>query len=144
MELKNKGGKKMETAENEKTTDVIKELFGETIYTYTDEQAVDDGYLVKQNINGKDITGHRITRSAYEELKAHYASQYLEYDDAQFISFFSNEAFVLASYAVKKWADGGILKTDFNFRVGEYDHSKILWYVPNELGGVTVMKPEDY
>ena len=41
-------------------------------------------------------------------------------------------------------AFGDILKTDFNFRVGDYKHSNVLWYLPNERRGITMMKPEDY
>ena len=38
---------------------------------------------------------------------------------------------------------GGILKTDFDFRVTNASDD-VLWYIPNEIGGITMMKPEDY
>lgn len=55
------------------------------------------------------------------------------------------ELLPLVPEAICVWRDnvgGGILKTDYDFRVTKQDRD-VLWYVPNEIGGVTVMRPED-
>ena len=38
---------------------------------------------------------------------------------------------------------GGIPTTDFNVRARQFEagQSEQLWYIPNEIGGVTMMKP---
>jgi hypothetical protein len=37
----------------------------------------------------------------------------------------------------------GTLKTDYNFSVTTRDE-EVLWYLPNEVRGVTMMLPSDY
>ncbi|MBI4446880.1 MAG: hypothetical protein HY645_13365 [Acidobacteria bacterium] len=121
----------------------MKELFGDVIYEYTDEQAVADGVLIPFIVNEKD-THHRITSNAYHELTEHYEQQGYEYDDARYLGFFLHELLPLAPAAVREYQAGGILKTDYDFRVVKREQGEILWYLPNEIGGVTMMKPEDY
>jgi hypothetical protein len=115
------------------------------IYSYGDEQAVDDGVLVPFKANDRD-TGHRITSNAYEALKDHYSKKgYEDYDDPLFIQFFFCELLPLVKEAVKEYEKGGILKTNYDFKVRkDPPPSETLWYVPNERNGVTIMKPEDY
>lgn len=57
-----------------------------------------------------------------------------------------HELLLLIPEAVRVWEKnigGGILKTTYDFQVTKQDRD-VLWYVPNEVGGVTMMKPEDY
>lgn len=111
----------------------------EIISEYTDNEAIEDGCILPL------LGNHRITRNAYEELKSHYQDKgYSDYKNNEFILFFGNEVLVLSGFAIRNFNNGGILKTDYNFKVGNYKHSKVLWLIPNELGGVTLMKPEDY
>jgi hypothetical protein len=128
------------------TDDPLRELFGEPIYSYTDDQAVKDGVLVPFITDGGD-TGHRITRNAYEELTQHYrAKGHAHYEESQFYRFFFHELLPLVPLALREYEEGRILTTDFDFRVRKYSpgESHQLWYLPNERNGVTMMKPEDY
>ena len=120
----------------------------EIISSYTDGEAIEDGVLmsfkVKTSEGIKVIPNHRITANAFNALKEYHGKRYPEYDDVDFLGFFFNEILTLRQYAIDAWENGGILKTDFRFKVGNFNHSKILWFLPNENGGVTVMLPEDY
>ena len=133
------------TSDENDPGDFLKELFGEVIFSYTDADAIADGVLIPFLSAGKD-TGHRITNNAYTELKEHYAPQYPEYKDADFYKFFFNELLPLVPEAFRVYKADEILTTDFDFKVRKYDPAKSqqLWYVPNEVGGVTEMLPSDY
>lgn len=126
--------------------DLLKNLFGPVIYEYTDAQAIEDGVLIPFVAGSKD-TGHRITSNAWHELKEHYrANGYQDYTDRQFYDFFFAELLPLVPEAYRQWERQGILTTNYDFRVEKYNSSRSdqLWYIPNEVGGVTTMKPEDY
>lgn len=117
----------------------------ELVYSYTDEQAIEDGILKPFIANGRD-TRHRVTGNAYETLTEHHRPAYPEYDETAFMRFYLHELLPLAPEAVRVWEKnigGGILKTDYDFRVTKRSDD-VLWYLPNEIGGVTMMKPEDY
>lgn len=130
---------------NENSDDLLKQLFGEVIFEYTDAQAIEDGVLIPYVVNGRD-TRHRITSNAYETLRRHYAPSYPEYKEADFYRFFFNDLLPLVPEAFKQWNRGEVLTTNYDFRVERYDTEKDdqLWHMPNEVGGVTTMKPEDY
>jgi hypothetical protein len=130
---------------DEKNSDnLLKELFGEVVSSYTDEQAVEDGTLVPFVARGKD-TGHRITSNAYRELKGYYLGHgYEGYGEAEFYRFFFAELLPLVPAARLKYRQGEILTTNYDFRVSHRKHERVLWYIPNERGGITIMKPEDY
>ncbi len=108
-------------------------------------QAIEDGVLVPF-VAGRRDTGHRITRTAWEELKEHYRSRgYSGYSDRQFHDFFFAELLPLAPFASREYQRGGILKSDYDFRVSNKPpEAETLWYLPNENAGITIMKPEDY
>ena len=93
--------------------------------------------------NRKD-TGHRITSNAFARLSTYYKEKGLEYEDDRLAGFIFAELLPLATHAYDTWKQGDILKTDYSFRVGRYEHDKILWYVPNERNGITIMTPDDY
>jgi hypothetical protein len=110
----------------------------------TDEQAVEDSVLVPFVAKGKD-TGHRITRNAYEELKRYHLDRGCQtYEEAEFCRFFLTELLPLVPAARLRYRQGGILTTNYDFRVSDRKHERVLWYLPNEKGGITIMKPEDY
>jgi hypothetical protein len=115
----------------------------DVVFSYTDSQAIEDGVLIPFLAPSGD-TKHRVTRNAWEELIQHYRKKgYQDYDDAQFYRFFFAEMLPLAPFAKREYEKGGILKTDYDFHVVKKG-DKVLWYLPNEVGGVTMMKPEDY
>jgi hypothetical protein len=131
-------------SDEKNSDDLLNELFGEAISSYTDEQAVEDGTLVPFVAGGKD-TGHRITGNAYGELKRYYSGRGHEsYGDAEFYRFFFAELLPLVPAARLKYRQGGILTTNYDFSASHGKHERVLWYIPNEKGGITIMKPEDY
>lgn len=129
--------------DGESLEDVLKELFGEPISTYTDAEAVADGVLIPLLAGRKD-TGHRITRSAFDTLSDYYSRHgYASYKADDFYRFFFAELLPLVGAARNVYASGGILTTTFEFQVVRQSDDK-LWYLPNECGGVTMMLPSDY
>jgi hypothetical protein len=70
----------------------MRDVFGDAISTYSDNEAIEDGMLVPfVTSQGRD-TGHRITYNAYTELTEHYkANGYGAYSDKQFHDFFLAE-----------------------------------------------------
>lgn len=125
--------------------DLLKQLFGDVVFSYTDAQAIEDGILIPFVANGRD-TRHRITNNAYTELKEYYRGKgYSDYDEKQFYYFFFNELLPLVPASFREWRAGEILTTNYDFRVEKYDSNKRqLWYEPNEVGGITLMLPEDH
>ena len=118
----------------------------DVVFKYTDGEAVDDGVLKRfLTPQGRD-TRHRITANAYEQLTEHHKPAYPQYTEADFMRFYLAELLPLVPEAVRvyeKNIGGGILKTDYDFRVTKQE-GDVLWYIPNEIGGITMMKPEDY
>lgn len=130
---------------NEDSGDPMRELLGEPIYTYGDGQVVEDGALVPFVTNSGD-TGHRVTRNALETIRRHYKEQGRSeggYSEPEFARFVFSELMPLVPDAIKVYDRGGILKTTYEFKVTNREEG-VLWYMPNENGGLTIMKPEDY
>ena len=108
------------------------EFWGPPIFEYTDKQAVDDGVLVDISglgltLNGKSI--NRMTGTLHGELEPFVKAEAARFD--------GNENAALAS----------ILRTKLEMRTGDegmYVVPPGLWVMPNEVGGYTFMKPEDY
>ena len=121
------------------------ELFGEPIYSYGDDQAVEDGVLVALQA-GERPTPYRVSRGAWEELKEYYKENgYPEYGDPEFNRFFVAEILPLAPFAKKTYERGGIMKLSYKFEVIEREtDNPVLWLMPNELNGLTLMRPSDY
>ena len=121
----------------------LEDLFGGEIYRYTDDQAIDDGILVPFKVESKD-TRHRITRNALDTLASYYRNHgYAAYQERDFTRFFFAELLPLIPHAHETYCAGSILETNYDFSTSTRD-DQVLWYVPNELGGVTMMLPEDY
>lgn len=117
-------------------------VFGDVIFRYTDADAVQDGVLVQLQTPAGADTGHRITRNALEELKRYHRDKAEESEDS-FLRYVLLELLPIAGTAAKLYEAGGVLKTGYDFsNVGR--GQGVLWYLPNEVGGITIMKPEDY
>ena len=85
----------------------LKQLFGDSVYQYTDEQAVEDGVLIPFSVPGRD-TGHRITSNAFATLQEHYrAGGYAEYSVADFLRLFFAEFLPLVPFAVQAYNQRG-------------------------------------
>ena len=122
----------------------LESLFGEPIAKYSDAQAVADGMLIPFLVETRD-TRHRITSNAFHTLTQHHpAHSYPEYQDADFYRFFFNELLPLIPEAVRRYERGSILQTTYEFAVVEKRKGDVVWYLPNEMSGVTMMLPEDY
>src|SRR5262245_58290476 len=116
----------------------LEDLFGKPLYVYTDDMAVRDGILIPFVDRDRD-TGHRTTSNAWQELTTyHRAHEYPDYEDTYFYRFFFAELQPLIAKAHHDWNHHDILKTDYTFNTKQTEEG-ILWYVPNERGGITIM-----
>jgi len=120
----------------------------EVVSTYTDAQAVEDGVLVA--ISKTD----RVTAAAFEYLRESMPVERIAADlpvellDARRDCFAVGKARLWLAEndaeARRVWEqniDGGIFKLHPNSLTTE---TRDLWIVPNEVGGLTLMFPEDY
>ena len=107
-------------------SDQTDEFFGEPIYTYTDQQALDDGVLVVVAGEGRV---NRVTRAVFDH----------------FVQPIGDPAFQVFNITPLMEAIRVMLKIELKegWRTGTHD-GKELWLVPNEVGGFTLMFPEDY
>lgn len=121
------------------------DLFGPIIFRYTDADAIDDGVLIPFYTRRAD-TGHRITSNAFHELNEHHRPAYPTHEEGDFLRFYFAELLALIPAALEADRRGSYLTTNFDFQIQQYAAGRRdqLWYVPNEVGGVTMMKPEDY
>jgi len=103
------------------------------IYSYTDQQAINDGVIIYLD------SKNRVTNNAFIKIQKKY-----NYSLDETLKFIYCELMPIIPYAKKTFDQGGILKSDFNFKVGNFKHTQILWYIPNENQGITLMLPEDY
>jgi hypothetical protein len=111
------------------------------VHTYTDEQAVEDGYLV--GLGG----GHRATRALWDYLEGLGLENPPDRVLIDLFAFIKSpplgilRALVTANEteARKVYEEnigGGIWTTELLGRT--------VWLIPNEVGGLTAMFPEDY
>lgn len=138
------------------------ELFGEPISTYTDAEAVEDGMLVS-------FGAHRATSAAFEWIAEHASPERpvtnWPVDLMAFMRATTGREAAVAmvgallateeGVATRIWEAGGAL-----IRWPELDaageivtlhetepagwEGRVLWFIPNELGGITLMFPEEY
>jgi hypothetical protein len=93
---------------------------------YTDAEALADGVLIA--INGEGGV-NRVTRAVFDSLTSFIG-------DPQFkIIDITELALAIHAMLQQKPSDG--------WRIGFYK-KKMLWLIPNEVGGLTLMFPEDY
>lgn len=103
----------------------IEDLFGEPISVYTDEQALEDGVLVA--VTEQDV--NRVTRAVFD----HFAKPA---DDSP-EPVYDLTPLLEAIRHIRR------LTPKDGWRTGEYQ-GVMLWLIPNEVGGLTLMFPEDY
>ena len=102
------------------------DIFGEPISVYTDAQAIEDGFLVQ--ITGEGSV-NRVTRAVYDHFVQPIGDPRFQMWDVT--------PLMAAIRAIRA------LEPDDGWRVGDYQ-GKRLWLIPNEVGGLTLMFPEDY
>ena len=115
------------------------EDFGEPISVYSDDQALEDGVLV-------DITA---TRVQYQGVPINRMPRTLWEDFQPFLA-----PYLVDGKTTEAQALGNILKTKLAYAKGDPGNTgevgdivtvpPRLWLVRNEVGGWTVMYPEDY
>ena len=101
------------------------DLFGPPVYAYTDAQALEDGVLVAISGEGRV---NRVTRAVFD----HFAKPIGNAADV--IDITPLMAAIQAMLAVPP-KDG--------WHYAGYE-GKELWLIPNGVGGLTLMFPEDY
>src|SRR5713226_4687434 len=102
------------------------DLFGEPISVYTDAQALDDGVLVA--VPGEGGV-NRVTRTVFDRFAK--ASGDASSDTFDLTPLLDAIRAMLCINPRDEW------------RVGEHQGTT-LWLIPNEVGGLTLMFPEDY
>jgi len=93
---------------------------------YTDAEALEDGFLVAVN----EPPVNRVTRAVFDQF-----SNPIGAPPAVVIDITPLLKVIRTMLTIEADADG--------WRVGEYEGAK-LWLIPNEVGGLTLMFPEDY
>ena len=104
------------------------EFFGEPISTYTDQQALADGILVA--IPG-DGGVNRVTRAVFDHFTESLGTSPITGPVANITPLMDAIRAMLR------------IEPDDGWRVGEYQ-GREFWLIPNEVGGLTLMFPEDY
>lgn len=99
------------------------------IVEYTDKQALEDGVLVSFPGEGKV---NRVTRAVFD----HFAKPMGNSPEASLVTDITRlQVVIRALLKVEPDADA--------WRTGAYE-GKELWVVPNEVGGFTLLFPDDY
>src|SRR5206468_8678052 len=106
----------------------IDEFFGEPIYTYTDQQALQDGVLVAVPGDGGV---NRVTRAVFDHFTESLGTSPITGSVANITPLMDAIRAMLRIEPVDGW------------RVGEYQ-GRELWLIPNEVEGLTLLFPEDY
>jgi hypothetical protein len=106
--------------------DDAENLFGEPISTYNDRQALEDGVLVEVPGDGGV---NRVTRAVFDE----------------YVKPIGDPRHNVLNITMLMDAIRAMLKIepDDGWRVGVHE-GKTLWLIPNEVGGLTLMFPDDY
>jgi hypothetical protein len=109
------------------------------ISSYTDAEAVEDGTLIdltdlNVSVSPREDRGEVIPRRALNRMTrgAYYALLPQGPDHAGFIKAWLEAKLEAAVYLRDMW------------QVPATEHTPALWFLPNEVGGWTVMRPEDY
>ena len=103
------------------------ELFGH-IYVYTDAQALDDGVLVAVPGDGGV---NCVTRAVFDHFTESLGT-------SPITGTVTNIGPLMDAISAML-----VIEPDDGLRVGEYQ-GRDLWLIPNELGGLTLLFPEDY
>ena len=109
--------------------DNLEDIFGEPIYVYTDAEAIEDGFLVA--VPGEGGV-NRATRAVFD----HFASPI---GASQAVGSVMNITPLMDAICAML----EIVPDKHGWRTGEYQ-GITLWLIPNEVGGLTLMFPEDY
>ncbi len=110
----------------------LTELYGDPIYVYSDEQAVEDGVLVAVNGLFPAIWKlNRVTRAVWDAYTAPIGPSDLRITDVT----------VITRTLRATWEDADVVD---GWRIGMTSDGRVVWFVPNETGGMTAMFPEDY
>lgn len=116
-------------------------FWGEPIYSYTDENALDDGVLVDISalkVRFRGLQVNRMTRTLWEEFQPFL----IDHKDS--------EKLLGIKMPSKMEQLASILRTKLKLakNTGDDDYLFILpiniWLVKNEVAGYSVIKPEDY
>jgi hypothetical protein len=120
-------------------------FWGKPLYTYTSDQAVEDGFLVenpRQEVFGEC---NLLTTNLYERLRTELYKRNLE----RVFPMELEELIGCFMHAGKKQYDPGTewLEDDHDknfFTIAPSWDGVVVWFVRNEHGKLTAMLPEDY
>ena len=111
-------------------TDAVTEFWGEPISVYTDAQALDDGFLVDScGVFPAAWKLNRVTSAVW--------STYTR----KLLNGAMTDITLVKRALTDAWANA---KEERGWRIGKTADGKTIWFVPNEVDGMTAMFPEDY
>ena len=121
----------------------------EVISTYTDAQAVEDGVLVDVTLmtlpwttfGARRIT--RVTRAVWSMAEREAARRLSRERGALFTVESDEVSDSVIAPVVSEMAQVALRTFDRGWYLGEWN-GEPLWLLPNEMGGYTLMTPEDY
>jgi len=125
-------------------------VFGDVIYSYGDEQAVEDGILVA--VSKID----RVTIAVWVWLEAQIAADHGgEVPDDEPLATATAWIAEYGKRAAEVWTEnigGGVFQLAYDSKAmrvilgdeADDEMSGSLWMIPNEVGGMTLMFPSDY
>lgn len=111
-----------------------KEFWGEIISTYTDADAVSDGFLVDVGALNVRFNGKIINRIACQ------ATRVLDVQNKESAQLADDFKFIAENSACD--GDGANAWGVFQMN-GKFQDEKF-WLVPNEVGGYTLLRPDEY
>jgi hypothetical protein len=119
-------------------------VFGEPVFTYTSEQAIDDGFLAKNFKQDKFPECNIITSNLFEELKQVSLKRSLKkvFEEDVLETLGSLMLYAKDVYDKQKFEDDQ--DKDFFVVPKGWEMTKNVWFVRNETGKLTAMLPEDY
>ena len=122
-------------------------IFGEVIYAYTDKDAIEDGVVVdisNLHLSFKEKPLNRMTRTLWNKLREFSVAREVQETVGRWTGNPPSEKDL--ENAERKELRS-MLKTKLGlagFRGGIWQVPPRLWLIENELGGWTIMFPEDY
>ena len=119
----------------------------EIIDSYTAKDAIDDGVLVplliRTEIGFLHSGVNRITSSALSEIVSFYSRVLLKKSMEEWLSYFEVQIRKNAKLIQHAENNNTFFKTKLDY-LPMRNAGLCLWYVPNEMGGITIMLPGDY
>lgn len=129
--------------EDEENRQKKNEYFGDPVYTYDQDKAVEDGFLADNPRKDAFPECSIITNNLYEKIKKVAFERSLK----RVFEISDHELIGCLMVGAKEMYDKGVFADDQDknfFVMPATEEGVIVWFVRNEKGKLTAMLPEDY